>query len=279
MEILMKKALIIFSAVLSFSLSSCIEHKIPAKLTIDTESHDSFGEFSITPMNESVTFSAHDITIKSETEGVSYTISGYCNGQITVKTKNTRLILNNAFIENTRGKAAVKSTAKLIVEAAEGSRNFIVSSGRNFSKSAALQSKQDLILDGSGELYVSGSTYHGAEAEDVLIKGKGPFFFQGSWKGSALSCESFSAQKVEDASCFFINSKNGIKAEQTIDISCGTFHFYNNTTALKTERSKNDGKKRGITLKGGQFHIHANSTLVHTDVQAAQLDGATFIEE
>ena len=283
----MKKPLLLLSVLLSFSLSSCIEHRTPAKITIDASIRDSYGSifrdsygsFSITPSDESIFVSGDDITIAPKAEGSVYTLSGYHKGQITVKTKNTRLILKDAFIENTKGKAAVKSTAKLIVEAAEGSRNFIVSRGRNFSKSAALQSKQDLIFEGSGEVSIAGSTCHGAEAEDVAIKGKGTFYFQGSHKGSALSCESFSAQAEEDASCYFINSKNGIKAEETITISRGKFYFYNNTTALKTGWKKPNGKEVGVILKGGEIHVHANTSLVRTDINAAQLEGATFIED
>ncbi len=278
----MKKTLVPLIILAVLTLSTCVEKRTPPKLILSPENQKSnYGtELIISPMDETVSVDGNDITIAPEHEDTVYSISGYLNGQITVKTKNTQLKLENAYIENTEGKAAIKCTAKAEISAARDSTNYIISSGRNFSKNAALQSKRGLVIGGSGKLYVMGNNYHGVEAEDVKMKGSGTYYLQGSWKGSALTCESFTVESDKEFTCYCINSKNGIKADSTIKINSGTFYLYNNETALKTELSKStSAKARGITLAGGVFHTYANKVLERTDKDAYTCEGATFIED
>jgi len=275
-------AFLIFTLALLFSLVSCVENSLPAKMTIDTEKdRAAYGnEIKITPMNDSVTVTKNEITFAPEHEGEIYYISGYFKGQLISKTKNTVLRFDNAYIEYDRGKAAVKCSAKTEISAAPNSVNYIVSRGRSFSKNAALQGKRGITLGGSGSLYIVGGVCHGLEADDVKIKGSGNFYIQGESKGSAISCGSLEVDPDKSFNCYLINSKNGIKAEGTIKIASGNFYLYNNKTALRTEISKKtSAKARAIMLSGGIFHTFENQRLYITNDGAYNGAGATFIED
>ncbi len=265
-----------------FFVVSCVDSSFTPKITIDTESaKSSYGnEITISPMNDSVTVTKNEITFAPENEGEVYYISGYFKGQIINKTKNTVLRLNNAYIEYDRGKAAVKCSAKTEISAAPDSVNYIVSTGRSFSKNAALQGKRGITLGGSGNLYIVGNVCHGLEGDDIKIKGSGNFYIQGRKTGSAITCNNLEVDTDKSFNCYLLNSKNGIKADGTIKIASGNFFLYNNKTALRTEISKKtSAKARGILLSGGIFHLYGNHKLYKTNDGAYNGAGATFIEE
>ncbi len=276
-----RTALATLAFMAGMSLMSCIQKSEPPKMTIDFQSaRESFGsEITISPM-EAVRFQGDEIIIAPAKEGVTYTISGYHRGQIEVKTKDTVLKLSGAFIENTGGKSAIKATSKIEVSAASGTDNYLVSTGRNFSRSAALSGDKSLVVGGSGRLFVSGNVCHGSESTGMKIKGSGEFYFQGTDKGSAISCETFQVEAEKTFTCFVLNSKNGIKADEKIHIKSGNFRLYNNERAMKTDLSKQEGSKtRSITLSGGEFRFFGNKENIVTDKGFFNSQGATIIKE
>lgn len=281
-----KYTFVLFCAVYAvftlFAFSSCLNRYAEPKLKIDWKNpRASYGNtITIEPADGSVTFGKNEIIIAPQAENQTYTVSGYYNGQIISKTKNTIIRLNNAYLESTLGKAALKCTAKTEISAVNGTTNYIVADGKSFSRNAALQGKKDLVIGGSGILNVKGDIYHAVEADDVKIKGSGTFMFEGTRKGSAISCQTFTAEEDKTFSCFVLNSRNGIKAEDMILIKSGNFYFYDNALALKTSLSKSHkSKPRQITLRGGTFHIFNNRKLYQTDKDAYDADGSTFIVE
>ena len=265
-----------------FLLCACVEQKSVTKITIDSAlARASYKDvpFTVEPMDY-VTITKHTVTIAPHDENTTYTLRGYFNGQVVSKTKNTVLKLENAYLENTSGKAALKCTAKTELSAGRESTNYIVSRGRGFAKNAALQGKRGIILGGSGTLYVDGNICHGIEAEEVKIKGSGTFYIAGTKRGSALTCEIFEVEPQKTFSAYILNAKNGIKADQKIAVSSGTFYLYNNGIALKTDAPTADGKKpRTITLAGGTFHLFGNGALYVTAEGAYNAAGATFIDD
>jgi glucan-binding YG repeat protein len=266
----------------ALTFSSCVKNTSSSKLTIDYKAaKELYGQkIKITPMDSSVTIEKNLITIAPGKEDVTYEITGYFNGQIINKTKDTTIRLNNAYLENTSGLPALKSSSKFEVSSVNGSTNYIVSSGRNYSKVAALQGKRGLVLGGSGNLYVVGNVCHGVEAEEVKIKGTGTFYLQGTKSGSALTCETFTVEQKKDFKCYLINSKNGIKADGFINISSGNYYLYDNEIALKTEIAQEAGDKHhSITLAGGTFYTCANKTFYVTEKEQYYPQGAVFIEE
>ena len=237
-------------------------------------------KIKITPMDDTVKISAKTITLTPKSEGAEYMISGYFEGQIINKTKNTVLKFNNAYIENNSGEAAIFCEAKAEISSAKDSVNYIVSNGKNKNKTGALQSKKNLVLGGSGTLYVVGNVCHGIKADDTKIKGIGKLYAQGTKNGSALTCDSLAVTKEKSFSAYFINSKNGIKADNTIEIQSGNFYFYDNKTALKTDTAKDNPKaKHSITLSGGTLRFAANEKNHSTEKDAYKVMGAKIIEQ
>ena len=271
-------ALIVASALLVSSLHA------QQTITIDAESaKKSFSQtISVTPMDKTVKITKNTVVIAPKAEGITYTISGYFNGQIINKTKNTVLKLKDAYIENTAGDAAIYGEAKTEISTTNGTTNYIVASGKakGDAKIGAIHGKKNLVLGGSGTLYVLGSVYHGVKADDEKIKGSGTLYLQGTQKGSGLNCDSLTVEKEKSFKAYFINSKNGVKAENTISIASGEFFFYNNETALKTDTKKDNPKEaHSITLSGGTFHNGANAEFHSTEKNAFSANGALIVNE
>ena len=234
-----------------------------------------FGKISVTPSDRTVSVSGGKIVIAPKKENAVYTISGYFSGQIVSKTKNTEIRLNGAFIENTAGLPAIFCEAKTEISTAQGTENYVVSSGNGEKKSAAIQSKKNLVLGGSGALHVSGSVCHGIKADDVKIKGSGKFLIQGTERGSAISCENFIVEKGKNFACHLLNSKNGVKADETILVQSGNFFLESLGTAFKTDKKKDDPKKpHSITLSGGTFRAAGVQNFQSTEKGAYKADGA-----
>ena len=179
------------------------------------------GDFSIEPMDKSVKITKKAVILSPEEEGVVYTISGYFKGQLINRTKNTVIKLNNAFIENNSGSPAIYGEAKTEISTVAGTKNFLLSTGRSEDKTAAIQGRKNLVLGGSGNLYVKGTVYHGIKGDDLKIKGSGKYFVQGSKKGAGIKCDSFLVEEGKNFTACFFDSKNGIKADNTIKISSG----------------------------------------------------------
>ncbi|MCR5218412.1 carbohydrate-binding domain-containing protein [Treponema sp.] len=277
----MKKSIILFSVITACLLTSCIQKK-PVKYSIDYDSaRDAYGSsLTIEPMNDSVRVGKDTIVIAPEAEDVTYTLSGYFNGTISCTTKNTVIKLKNAFLENSHGEPALSCDVKCEVSAAKDSTNYIVSWGKGYSRNAALEGKRNLVIGGGGTLYVSGKICHGIEAEETKIKGSGTFYIEGTLKGSALNCTTLTVEEEKTFTCYLLNSKNGIKADDNISIASGNFYFYDNGTALKTDDSEDSPHQvHYINLSGGLFHTFNNTSLYSTEDDSWVVSGAKIIEE
>ncbi|MBE6353207.1 carbohydrate-binding domain-containing protein [Treponema sp.] len=239
-----------------------------------------YGEFKIIPSDSSVKIEKNTVSLCPKKEGAEYIISGYFNGQIINKTKNTVLKLNNAFIENTNGQPAVYGEAKTEISSVEKSVNYIIASGSSGSKTAAVQCKKNLEIGGKGTLYVSGKTYHAVKADDVKLKGSGTYHFEGTKDGSAINCKTFTVEKGKTFSAYLSNSKNGIKADKTIFIDSGNFFISNNETAFKTDTKEDDASSvHEIKITGGVFKLQKNNTLFSTEKNGYKKTGGKFLDE
>lgn len=238
-----------------------------------------YGKLKISPADKTVTVSGSKITISPRREDLVYTISGYFEGQIVCLTKNTVIKLDNAYIENKEGEPAVLCQAKTELSTARGSVNCIASSGAGKDKTAALYGKKNLVLGGSGTLYVSGGVHHGIKADDVKMKGSGVFYISGQSSGSALNCNSFTVEKEKTFRAYFSDSQNGIKADANISISSGTFYFVNNKTAMKTDtKAKDPENPHYIRLYGGTIYNQDNGRLHETEEDGFKNHGAIVKE-
>ena len=199
---------------------------------------------------------AKTITFEPTKEEVEYTLSGSFEGQIINKTKGTVFFLNGVSLSNTEGIPAVYGELKTEIKAAENTVNTITVSGEAIdSKSGALQCEKTLEIGGSGTLTVTCENAHGVKASKVELKGSGTFTFDGGSDSSAVNCNEFVVDEDKTFTANFKDSKNGIKADETITIASGTFNFENITkAALNTDTSKDDAtKEHFIKLDGGTF--------------------------
>jgi hypothetical protein len=275
----MKKSILLFFALTIFAGVGFSQSK---KITIDSAAaKESYGnKISISPMDKSVSIKNNVITISPKHEEVVYTISGYFNGQIIIKTKNTELKLKNVYIENTKGLPAIYSEVKFELSAVQGTSNYILSSGKNDSKIGAIYCKKDLNIGGSGNLSLTGNIYHAVKADDIKMKGSGNYYFKGTSKGSSINSRSFIVESEKSFNCYLLDSKNGIKADNSIEISSGSFYFYNNKVALKTDTSQDDSSSpHFIKLNGGTIYLSSIEKVYSTEEKGYKSAGAKIIQE
>lgn len=234
------------------------------------EARKNYGnKITVLPKDGSVTISEDRIVLAPKKQGSEYTISGYFKGQIVNKTKNTLIRLKNAYLENTNGEACIYGEAKTEIASAKGSVNYLLSSGTSVSKTAALQSKKNLEVGGSGTIYVIGKSYHGIKGDDVKFKGSGNIYSSGTDKGSAVNCKSFTVSEDKTFTAYLFDSKNGIKADGVINIASGNFYFYGNGTALKTDTAEDNPEiSHGIEIKHAVLHTKNNKVLQETSENA-----------
>ncbi|MCR5724908.1 MAG: carbohydrate-binding domain-containing protein [Treponema sp.] len=244
-------------------------HANPSRLTIDEDtSRIAYGVDLIITPEAGVTRGRRLIIIEPKAEGTEYTLSGYFNGQIISKTKNTVLKLNGVYIEQNCAKAALRCQAKTEIKAVADTENYIVSSGRSFLREGALHGKRDLILGGSGTLHVKGAVWHGIEGDDVKIKGSGTIYAEGSRRGAALACESLAVEPDKTFTAYLLNAKTGIKAKDEVKVESGTFCIYDNDCAIKAD---------SIHLSGGLFRIVGNRQVFISRKGTANQAGATIV--
>ena len=204
------------------------------------------------------------ITLEPEADGIEYTITGDFEGQIINKRKGTVIVLNNANLKNTEGKAAIYGELKTEIECEQNSTNTITVTGeadKTYGKAAVLCEKA-IEIGGAGTCTISCENGHGVKASKIELKGSGNYTFDGGDDSSGINCNSFTVEQDEENprtfTAIFKDSKNGIKADETISIASGTFKFENITkVALKTDTSADDNvgetKEHKITLEGGAF--------------------------
>ncbi len=269
---------IITIAALSTLLASLV---CAQKVTIDdVHAKKSYSDkFIISPKDSSVKITDNVIILAPKREKTEYVISGYFSGQIVNKTKNTVIKLKNAYLEATHGEPAIFGEAKTEISSVNGTANYIVSRGTSVAKIGAVHCKKNLEIGGSGTLYIKGDVYHAIKADDIKLKGSGTLYAQGTKKGSAINCHSLLAEKDKNFTAYLINSKNGIKADNSISIASGTLHLYDNNIALKTDTVEDTpGESHSITLSGGSIYSRGNTTFYETDRNAFSSKGAKIIE-
>lgn len=264
----MKKLNFLAAALLSFSLISCSNDGSSSSVEnykIDYEGKKS--EYSTGSIKSDYEYSRADGKIvltpaaKADEDSFEYEFSGYFNEQIVASVKGTVIKLNGAYLESTDGTTVITVEKTSEIKSEEGTVNYVVSNGSEGAKSAAIQSeKKNVKIGGKGTLFVVGNVCHGIKADDVEFKGSGFYWIQGTENGSAVNCNTFTVDAERSFKAYIINSKNGIKADNTITCASGSFVIANNTVGLKTDTNEDDPlKPHGITLSGGTY-IFVNNT-------------------
>ena len=176
------------------------------------------------------------------TSGGSYTLSGTKSDvMILVDADNAdvTLILNGLTLLNSKGPAIyVKSADKVTVTLAEGTSNTI-SDGSSYSVSdgdstldAAIFSKADLVVNGSGSLTVTGNNKHGIVSKDDLILSSGTL-------------------KVTSAGA-------GLVGKDCVKIDNGNITVEAGSDAIRSDNTE-DAQKGYVSLAGGTLNLTAGN--------------------
>ncbi len=194
-------------------------------------------------------------------QGGTYVLTGSMTGQLVIRAPEAdtvRLVLDNAGISNPGGVAIYGLEAdKVIITLADGSSN-IVSDGAGYTSDeegadAAIYTKTDLTINGSGSLTVNGQTAHGIVSKDDLVitggtltitsvkdglRGKDSVAVKegnititaGSDGIAATGTETDTGYVQIDGGTFAINAqRDGIQAETDMTILNGTFDIMTGT--------------------------------------------------
>ena len=210
------------------------------------------------------------------TAGGTYVLSGtLTDGQVVVNTtEKVQLVLNGASITSTTtAPICVEEAKKLILTLADGTENTLTDSDTYtvFSDeaaaepNAALFSKGDLILNGSGSLKVNANYANGIQSKDSLCLAGATVTVTA--KGDGIKGKDF--VYVDGADLTVDADGDGIQASNTTDGSLGYVVIQDGTFSVQAE---GDGiqAQTCLCIAGGELDIvsgggSANATQTHDD--------------
>ncbi|MBS4218861.1 carbohydrate-binding domain-containing protein [Bacillus sp. FJAT-49711] len=188
----------------------------------------------------------------------TYVIKGTLDdGQIVVDAEdagNVRLILNGATINSsTTAPIYVKQADKTIISLEEKTENtlsdandYVYESDNNDEPSAAIYSKDDLTINGSGALTVKGNYNDGIKSNDDL--------------------------KITGGTIQVTSVDDGIIGRDLLAIKDATIHVTSGGDGLKASNDENKSKGN-IALENGKFTIKADGDGVQAENTVAVADG------
>lgn len=200
-----------------------------------------------------VSISGSVVTITKEG---SYLISGTLDdGQIVVdadKTDSVQLILDGASISCSNSSAIlVRQADKVKVTLASGSQNSLSDaetylSGDEDNPDAALFSKDDLIINGDGQLNITGNYKHGIAGNDDLVITGGTFEI--TFKSHAL------------------------RGKDSVVISSGNFTLTSEKDGIQASNTE-DSTKGWVQIDGGDFLIVSDGDGIQAETDLVINDG------
>ena len=254
-----------------------------------TASHITLGS-QISSDSSSVEISGSTVTI---TKAGTYVISGnVTEGNTIVNTTDkgtVRLILNNASISNTTtAPIKVLDAKKVILTLADNTTNTITDSSRLSTEedySAAIYSKEDLIINGNGTLNVNAGYRNGIKSTDDCIIVSGTLNITSTEDGiigkdlcgivagdininagsdgikSTYDTDTTKGNVIIEGGNITIKASNdGIQAENILVINDGTINIKTNNGAADTTQTHTDNMYMG---RGG-FGFNNNKTTTTT---------------
>jgi hypothetical protein len=271
----MKKTILLISVVFfTFFFNAC--EKDPSgsdsSSTDDGISHEESSDYTwdnstvadIILNGTSIETASSDVTVSGSvatiTAAGNYRISGsLSNGQIIVdagKTSLVRVILNGASITNSSGSALlIEKSSKTIINLAESTENMLTD-GSTYSNSAddpnaALFSKTDLTIFGSGSLTVKGNYDDGITSKDGLIIKSGTITVTAVDDG--IRGKDFLI--VEDGNIAVNSGGDGLKSDNEGNSSVGYIAIENGTFNITSTGGDGISAVTNITATGGDFFI------------------------
>ncbi|GHU78793.1 hypothetical protein FACS1894191_0210 [Clostridia bacterium] len=184
-----------------------------------------------------------DKNIVTITASGTYVVSGSLHdGQIVIaatKDDAVQLVLNGAEITNKSGAGIYASQCdELTITLAEGTKNTVTDGGSNFTyanatdeePNAAVFSKDDLTINGTGSLTVNAGFNNGIGTKDDLVIASGAFIVSAA--------------------------NHGIRGNDSVTILGGDFTVTAGNDGIQTNEGE-DAEKGSIMIEGGSFTITA----------------------
>ena len=255
---------------LSFSkrdADSSYDESAAAKITFtDTSAESSSGSAEV---------SGTTVTIKSEG---TYIVSGSSkDGKIVVdadENAKVQVVFNGIDLTSSGSPFVVKSADKVFITLADGTEN-TVSDSESYSETvgetnidAAIFSKEDLSINGSGKLTVNGNYKHGILSKDDLVLAGGTV----SVKAASTGVEGKDSLKIKDTNLTVDAGSDAVRATNIEDTATkGFVYIQSGTLTLTSENDavqassllRIDGGDVNITTGGGSDNgkTHARSSL------------------
>ena len=244
---------------------------------------------------DGVTVSGSTVTI---TKSGTYVISGQSDGvQIKVeadKSADVHLVLKGATITNTNAAISATSAGHVYLTLAEGTTNSLSDSSSNSDDkaNAALFSKVDLTINGSGTLTVDGKKNNGIKANDTLhITG-------GTYNIIAVG-DAFNVNdelNITGTTMTIDAKEDGVKVDNDEDMTVGNMYLANNTITVTagddgihasgnlvidsgtyTVKNSTEGiEGKAITINGGDINVYATDDGVNAANKNAQQSDIYF---
>ena len=244
---------------------------------------------------DGVTVSDSTVTI---TKSGTYVISGQSDGvQIKVeadKSADVHLVLKGATITNTNAAISATSAGHVYLTLAEGTTNSLSDSSSNSDDkaNAALFSKVDLTINGSGTLTVDGKKNNGIKANDTLhITG-------GTYNIIAVG-DAFNVNdelNITGTTMTIDAKEDGVKVDNDEDMTVGNMYLANNTITVTagddgihasgnlvidsgtyTVKNSTEGiEGKAITINGGDINVYATDDGVNAANKNAQQSDIYF---
>ncbi len=207
--------------------------------------------------SDAVTIDGSTITIQDEG---TYIISGSLdNGMIIVNADDSdklQIVLNNASIHSdTSAPIYILEADKVFITLAEASENTL-SNGGSFvaiddnNIDGVLYSKQDLTLNGTGNLTISSPAGHGIVCKDDLVLTGGDYAIEAASHGMDVN----DSVRMTQAKITITSGKDGIHVENSEDEELGFIYAESGTVTIDAQ---GDGMSAGayMLIADGEYHI------------------------
>ena len=293
---------------------------VAANSSTHEESSDyEWDEAAVTEINlngDSISTASAAITVNGTTATITgagtYRLNGtLSDGQIIVDTADeelVRLLLNGVDIScSTSAPINVSNAEKVVVVLVDGTENilsdassYVYASAEEDEPNAALFSKADLTLSGSGSLTVNANNNDGISSKDGLIiaggnitvnsvddgiRGKDYLVVENGNVSVRAGGDGLKSDNEEETDKGFIQITGGtvnitasgdaIAAQTDVLISAGTFNISTNGVADDTSSSKGIKGLTLVVINGGTFAINTTDDAVHSNTDIV-INGGTY---
>ena len=215
-------------------------------------SYDEKSASTVTLSGSTATVSGDGVVVSDSTVTISksgtYVISGQSDGvQIKIvadKSDDVKLVLKGVTMTNTDATISATSAGHVYLTLAEGTTNSLSDSSSNSDEkaNAALFSKVDLTINGSGTLTVDGKKSNAIKANDRLHITGGTFNITSVGDAFNVNDE----LNITGTTMTIDAKEDGVKVDNDDDMTVGNMYLANNT----------------ITVTAGDDGIHASGNLV-----------------